>query len=244
MHRSGTSLFANYLMNSGLHVGSELLKADDGNPKGYYEDIEILQLHDEILKFNNIGYMLNLRKLPEISFARKHVLKAKKIVEKRISEHQLWGWKDPRTCLFLDFWNEVIDVPKRFVFLFREPSLVYDSLRRRASDPVINEYPISALKSWFIYNLEIVKFHKKINNQYNILINISDFISDISFYDEHVKKITGLQLDNHKQIIDPDAIKKKSSLCYKLRLAKSYPAIYLKSFLLYKYMCVIKKGKK
>ena len=39
MHRSGTSLVANWLHDCGLHVGDRLLEGTFANEKGYFEDL-------------------------------------------------------------------------------------------------------------------------------------------------------------------------------------------------------------
>ncbi|MDP4350266.1 hypothetical protein QSG17_25820, partial [Escherichia coli] len=41
-----------------------------------------------------------------------------------------WGWKDPRTTLFLDFWSEFLP-DARYLLVFRRPWEVVDSLFRR-----------------------------------------------------------------------------------------------------------------
>ena len=45
MHRSGTSLIAGVLHEMGVNMGSNLMKADEYNPKGYFEDIEIYKFN-------------------------------------------------------------------------------------------------------------------------------------------------------------------------------------------------------
>jgi hypothetical protein len=43
----------------------------------------------------------------------------------------LWGWKDPRTCLTLPFWQDLIIGPIRYVMCVRNPCAVVASLGRR-----------------------------------------------------------------------------------------------------------------
>src|SRR3972149_1538089 len=49
MHRSGTSLIASILHLSGISMGKEFLRPDNGNPGGYFEDLEFLNLNKTIL---------------------------------------------------------------------------------------------------------------------------------------------------------------------------------------------------
>src|SRR3972149_6783295 len=49
MHRSGTSLIASILHLSGISMGKEFLRPDNGNPGGYFEDLEFLNLNKTVL---------------------------------------------------------------------------------------------------------------------------------------------------------------------------------------------------
>ena len=51
MHRSGTSLTASWLEYCDflLHDGL-LLEPDNANPKGYYEDLDFVQLHEDAIQ--------------------------------------------------------------------------------------------------------------------------------------------------------------------------------------------------
>lgn len=128
MHRSGTSLSANLLQKSGLFIGNSCLEASFDNPKGFYEDEDFLKIHIDILKQNQCIHLLRTNKNFDISIEVEN--KAKELVAKRNSEKN-WGWKDPRTCLFLPFWKKRIPESK-FIIIFRPYAEVVDSLHRRA----------------------------------------------------------------------------------------------------------------
>ncbi len=49
MHRSGTSCVAGELASAGFGVSTDLIPADSANAKGYFEDRQLIALHDEIL---------------------------------------------------------------------------------------------------------------------------------------------------------------------------------------------------
>ncbi len=49
MHRSGTSALGGTLNLMGLEFGSNLMIANDGNPKGYFENNFICKLNEKIL---------------------------------------------------------------------------------------------------------------------------------------------------------------------------------------------------
>jgi hypothetical protein len=157
MHRSGTSLVANYLERCGLDMGEELLPADVGNPLGYYEDVHIHDLHRELLWKAGVADAFTVTDadvpVPVDEVFRE---RAREIVAKRTDKAQ-WGWKEPRTALFLDLWDEVLP-DGRFLFVFREPLAVLDSLLRRAANESVTDRPELALVMWRIYNAEMLRF--------------------------------------------------------------------------------------
>jgi hypothetical protein len=170
MHRSGTSLVASLLQEGGLSIGERLLGPNEGNRKGHFEDVDFVELHEDILAHN--GTSLYLDDLPaQLQIGEDHQQRAAALIDARRDE-ALWGWKDPRTALFLDFWFRLMPGAK-FVFVFRPAEQVVDSLRRR-QDPglmhhfhgawVLNRLGFStfrmkqALNMWRHYNREIIRF--------------------------------------------------------------------------------------
>lgn len=104
MHRSGTSLITQWLKKCGLHVGQRLLGAGLGNDDGHYEDLDFVSLHEELLKINNLtidGFIYQ----GYIHLPNEQEMQLKDLLSKKNTLHTEWGWKDPRTCLFLDYYN-------------------------------------------------------------------------------------------------------------------------------------------
>jgi O-antigen biosynthesis protein len=157
MHRSGTSLVANYLERCGLDMGEELLPADVGNPLGYYEDVHIHDLHRELLWKAGVADAFTVTDadvpVPVDDVFRE---RAREIARAREAKPQ-WGWKEPRTALFLDLWADVLP-EARFLFVFRQPLAVLDSLLRRAANESVTDKPELALVMWRIYNEQMLRF--------------------------------------------------------------------------------------
>lgn len=170
MHRSGTSLIASYLNICGVNIGENLLMPFTDNIKGYYEDIDFLKFHRKILEKNKRDMFLAKNLLYDIDDLKEAV----SLVQKK--SNALWGWKDPRTTLFLDFWLLLIGSPY-FLFLYRNPSEVIDSLIHRKTDTLLKINPFIAAKSWIFYNEIILDFIKR-NQQNTILINIQDLTNN------------------------------------------------------------------
>lgn len=175
MHRSGTSLVANYLHACGVHLGDRLLGRNDSNPRGHYEDLEILDFHQGILDRHGLTPYLTRRDLP-LAIGEQDRRAAGEIVARRLAgEHAVWGWKDPRTALFLDLWREMLP-DAHFIFLFRHPFAVLDSLLRRA-DPEIHASPELGLETWRAYNEPLLAFAQR-HPRRCLLVEIETVVED------------------------------------------------------------------
>jgi GT2 family glycosyltransferase len=149
MHRSGTSLVASLLHSAGLHLGDKLSPAGPGNPEGLFEDLEFVDLHSAALRSRGLdpdGWE-ETAVLDTVPAA--YAATARDLVSAR-SGLPLWGWKDPRTTLFLPFWERLLPAA-RFVFVYRAPWEVVDSLYRRG-DPTFQREPELAVRLWAHYN--------------------------------------------------------------------------------------------
>lgn len=177
MHRSGTSLMAHYLSECGLFMGDKLLDVELNRSqvsyRGHHEDKEFLEFHKEVLKKKWISaFPTHSFRLP-IRVGKQDREVALELVRSR-AELPQWGWKDPRTTLFLEFWDEVIDNP-RYLFLIRHPLSVVDSLLRRGNEKHINRHPINGLKTWRIYNQLVLDFWQK-HQDSSIIYDIDELI--------------------------------------------------------------------
>jgi len=155
MHRSGTSFVANLLGAAGLHLGDELLGANFGNPRGHFEDLAFFDFHKRVLAANGLhedGF--TTREQLDVPPALRD--EARALVEARRGAGRPWGWKEPRTALFLDLWAELLP-EARFVFVFRRPWEVVDSLFRRGDELILAE-PRLAIDTWLAYNRRIRDF--------------------------------------------------------------------------------------
>ena len=154
MHRSGTSLLGRLLHEAGIGLGMRLMAPSKDNPKGYFENLDFVDLHSKILSYHGAipeGWTLEAN-LPVPDHLRQEALS----VVARNEQPGPWGWKDPRTTLFLDFW--AAELPQaRFVFMHRPPWEVVDSLFRRG-DSVFQMDPALALHVWEHYNQLLLDF--------------------------------------------------------------------------------------
>ena len=129
MHRSGTSLITQWLHKCGLHVGDRLMGSSESNKDGHFEDLDYVRLHEEILKnykFPGAGFITEQLNIKD----RYYIEKLRSNVEFKRRLHNQWGWKDPRTCLFLDYYPELLPEAKYLVIL-RDYNEVVTSLIKR-----------------------------------------------------------------------------------------------------------------
>ena len=168
-------MVANYLQQCGVDIGDTLNPADVGNPRGYYEDVDFLRFHQDLLvSFGLSTFPTNDMKLRR-QIPEEFKLRAQEILHKK-GRSPVWGWKDCRTSLFLEFWQEMIPNMK-VLLLLRHPVSVVDSLLRRGTDSNITRCPVTAFQSWWLYNQRILQFYRK-NRVSCFLVDMNDFVHD------------------------------------------------------------------
>ncbi len=135
MHRSGTSLVAGLLARAGLPMGDALLGANEHNPHGHHEDTAFLGLHDRLLAANRTDWtLMDAPEDLEVPDALRD--EAARLATRRGLETGggAWGWKDPRTTVFLPLWEELLP-ELRVVVVFRRAATVAAGRRRRRHTP-------------------------------------------------------------------------------------------------------------
>jgi len=199
MHRSGTSLLSNYLKICGLNLNGKLLDGDSGNIRGYFENEEVISIHREIIEKNNSHEFL--RVFPDNYLLHENTLNRVSVFLDNLEEFSVdhFAWKDPRSCLFLEYWEKSIEKRgEKFynIFIVRDPEEVIDSLIRRNTDSIIREKPYCGLTSWIKYNEEIVKFYKK-NVSSSIVVHLDEFLDQPNSVVSLINNKFGLKLDDN-----------------------------------------------
>jgi hypothetical protein len=163
MHRSATSLTASWLQSCGLAVDDgRSLGPRVGNPRGHFEDTDFLELHRKALSSlapKSGGWMVTKYRPipPDPNFDAA----AQEMIGRRNTKFALWGWKDPRTSLFLDQWKRLIPDLK-VVLLWRPCQEVVESLLDRARKDGDNDVPtLGAVACWCAYNQSILNYKRR-----------------------------------------------------------------------------------
>ena len=133
MHRSGTSMVAQFLHRCGVFLGPDtiLMEAAEQNPEGFWEHVQVVEINDELLSLLGGGWDYPPHPPVEWESPRFDHLRSRATrVFAEFREHERWGWKDPRTSLTLPFWRGVVD-DLQVVAVVRNPLEVALSLRHR-----------------------------------------------------------------------------------------------------------------
>jgi len=155
MHRSGTSLCANFLAALGVDM-AETPGASPANARGHWERHRLCDLHDEVFAMHggtwmaaghNLALPDNWPTAPGIAGIKRRIVEYMSPV---LASAELVGFKDPRTTRVLPLWNDLFDrlgVEPRFIFCVRAPAQVARSLEARdRSERAEGEY------RWLMYN--------------------------------------------------------------------------------------------
>ena len=122
--RSGTSAVARVLHESGVRMGRDLAPPTEHNPAGFYEELPVCDLNDEIMADLGVG---RLEHWP----SRAAVLAAAAPYASRMDElaaTAVDGWKDPRFSLLLEPWLPHLPVTPKVVVCLRSPEAFLHSV--------------------------------------------------------------------------------------------------------------------
>ena len=168
-HRSGTSMVTRMLHHAGLFVGDKLLGAGPSNPYGHFEDEEVVGFHDQVLRENGRNWMFD-GAASSVTLAEDHYRWMRRFIGKRNSQHEIWGFKDPRACIFAHAWKETLGNDKPvYLCVFRDFIETSQSLLQRQSRDIVMNKGIRrdhvrfwantslALRMWLSHNREVLR---------------------------------------------------------------------------------------
>ncbi len=192
MHRSRTSLIARALNLAGVRLGAseKLHLPQPSNPTGFWEYTAIVECHDAILaEFGRtwdttLPLPTDWHRSAAIDRHRETLLR---IVTEETSADGLWAWKDPRTCLLLPLWLDILEeaeLAPHFVLCSRHPIAVARSLEARDGFEIIH-----GLGLWLHYMVataEVLRRHP------HVVARERDFLEDPELASRSVLKTLGL----------------------------------------------------
>jgi hypothetical protein len=210
MHRSGTSLITNWLQRCGLQVGEKLAGADIGNVDGHFEDVEFLRMHEEILVSNDLDPKgLVYDKEIDINVYQREKLKS--VIKVKNQRYKQWGWKEPRTCLFLKLYRELLPGSKYLVIVRDYPAVV-NSLLKRHFGHIDKKYLARGRFSRFVWltfrcNRRKRKFYSE-NTEYYLKVWID--------YNEHILSMLAELSPEDYMVVNYSQLKKSDTQVFSL----------------------------
>jgi predicted nucleic acid-binding Zn-ribbon protein len=155
MHRSGTSVLTHLLAGMGFDPGppESLQPGDAANPQGYWESRAAWALDEEVLAALGASWWevadLDLGALAPADRER-FTARAKAIVGE-LDAHRPWVLKEPRMCVLLPLWQQVLSAPA-YALVHRDPLEVARSLQARDGFPIA-----VGLALWEVYAIAALR---------------------------------------------------------------------------------------
>lgn len=135
MHRGGTSALAGAVHHLGFDAGDEaaLIGATEANRRGHWEIAALSELNEELLRELGGRWggppVVDPQRLTELARGAWGDRARKAFTAALPGER--WVWKDPRLCLLLPFWRQVLGQDVVVVATVRSPVEIAQSLRTR-----------------------------------------------------------------------------------------------------------------
>ncbi|MFZ1387994.1 MAG: hypothetical protein WBP46_07030 [Thiolinea sp.] len=151
MHRSGTSCLAGSLQQQGVYLG-DVHEWNPHNLKGNRENPKIMELNESLFASNHATW--DRPSDQAVSWSTSQAQQRDQLIEAlSLEAQQAWGFKDPRTLINLDFWQDGLrdQYPTKFIGTFRHPLAVAQSLHKRNGTPLEE-----GLALWYAYNKRLV----------------------------------------------------------------------------------------
>jgi len=239
MHRSGTSLLGNWVSSLGLHLGEKFYKPSVYNPKGYFEDIDFLNLHKNMLPYYGIdrGGHEVIHKFKITNTHRNEIIK---LLNKKNKKEQ-WGWKDPRTVLFLETYKELIS-DGLYIVVFRTWENVVKSLIKREIGETRKKpktiidlilYPITELRNykklvnhyaeiWIFYN-EAILNNFDYQDKNVIFTNYKSLLKNDKLIFLKIKKMGfKIKYKPFEEVFDKDILSETNNFFFKFYLSHNF----------------------
>lgn len=140
MHRSGTSVIARLLNESGCDLGrpEDLMPAKPDNPDGFWEHLTANEINIAILDAAGVTWDTALGdELGHLSQTDRTRFSSSilQFVGEMSADREIWGIKDPRLALTLPLWRQLLTQPV-VVWCVRDPVEIGLSIEGRNGFPV------------------------------------------------------------------------------------------------------------
>ncbi|MDA7585508.1 glycosyltransferase [Luminiphilus sp.] len=140
MHRSGTSLVAKCFEAFCYGLGETLMAPSDDNPKGFFEDLDVVAFNDALLESNGSSWdaPVFMGQQP-LAWDQRQVEAGAELLSAKLDREPRLAIKDPRLCLMLPYWRaaaQFLNIPLRVCLVYRNPLDIAASLEQRNGLPL------------------------------------------------------------------------------------------------------------
>jgi hypothetical protein len=176
MHRSGTSAVSLSLRVFGARHGDRLVGGLSSNPRGHWEDIDVLRLNERMFEAIHTRWdspspvtPRDVRHLAGKGF----VGAAAGLLRDKIAANGFYAVKDPRMTKLLPFWRKAFqaaEIQPYSIIVFRNPASVVASLHKRDKLPPAQGYLL-----WASHMLECFRHARHLAH---LFVNYDEFIEN------------------------------------------------------------------
>ena len=149
---------------------------EGNNPKGFWEHLGIFEIQENILSSLSHTWH-DIRPLEDEWWKSPHISEQKRNLIKLLLEEfkykRLWGWKDPRTCLTLPLWLDILrelNTEISFIITLRNPIDTANSLMNRDN--------LSLNESYLLWHLYMTSALVNTRNYNRVIIHYDHFLHD------------------------------------------------------------------
>jgi len=180
MHRSGTSAIAGILNKLGVSLGSKLLKVNEFNEKGYFENSYIVDANDKTLQSLDSSWddlFLREEEWWQDSQLMIHTDIIKHIINQEFGTTELFCIKDPRISILLPLWTSVfqqMNIEICFIIPVRHPMEVAESLKKRDGFSIHK-----GILLWMNYMLHVEYFSRKFKRAFFVFDELLNTPEDV-----------------------------------------------------------------
>ena len=196
MHRSGTSVLTGVLNLLGVYLGSDLMKNEETNQKGHFENSNFYSFNDNLLLKMKSAWddaYFDAKRVKQLD----DTTALKKLITKEFSSHKLFAIKDPRIIYLFPLYEKALkelDIDIKIILPYRNPQEVALSLLAR--DGFSKEKGLLLWASYFFlaeqysrkYSRYFVSFDKLIQDTKTTLQKLNDalHLGIIENYDKNI----------------------------------------------------------
>jgi hypothetical protein len=191
--RSGTSLTASLLVQAGYHGYKDTFPADEANPLGYFEDVDVVAGNESILdpiwRSPRLLFSRAVRRKPHVRFTGGAwlldlepsqlagiSLKAREAERfTKLFAHRPFAYKDPRFSFTLAALAPVIPQNTLHLCIFRDPLQVVESTRQKALQSGVKVSENYCFSVWEAHYRCLLEHHRKLGGQW-LFVNYQELI--------------------------------------------------------------------